>query len=1735
MGFLDALSDSLLDQFGLAENTIGSLDSKEGKFGKLGDFASKIDQSANRQYLQSGTIRNIRPRASEVIMQEPDVTVIIKKRAFSSLVENYRADLASEQDKLFLRASKRLFYNKCRTIAAYERLSKMERIASEFGFISDFALPLTFNVLDSATEFAGNIGATNNWLFDSRTRSTLETIRKVKALGDPNFVTTWVTDGSIPYATDLGEGTGVIELTLVNSVNVTNSIQMGGGGGSLSVEDPFKFMIITNEDIDRAISEANSIFTQNSFFKVTEFQLQKTVDDLIKRMNTIRMARNAERIRFHVNEQTILFKKVRAIIDGSGQLVEDEEEFKLGEGFVGVRKTPRQQFEIKFKFNAGSFGIDLFSFDNSAVEVDPSSLKGVNGLKEENNELKLFKQIIQNMYLLIGMKTTTQSEIRKFNKQTNYVRRKMRLHYANKPIIQPMDVVTVFVSSKTINDAKVTQGLNLNFQNNSIVNKLNDAIAGIESAFDDIKNAFGGGSDGASWIEIEKNAIAGPEFPLWLWQTMRNDFTRQAAGTCIFSGIVGDASHSYSDGKYNLRVGLKDNTEYFRMGQININPSVKVFNSALYDPLTPFKLEFDASTGFSAGEVPPLLDENIRLLNSGAIRAKLGRYRGSPVDEKLYTRKEIEQIQSDIFGGRIVSSERQVFTDPDGFVYRWKEGIGSLVFVGQAHSTLDLGSFRSETSVNITKDPFAGQDVMNVLSLLITGQPYNFNTFMRAAVKSGKLSRSDLENENETVSFFKGLISDVTKQNATWGNFLPFKKLIINERAYNFLASGELDFTTKNAQLNRKLEERALKFDELTAIMPQFANTPQFYKSQVAGTVDVPRPSPQLTAIQNLSSQLIKLDTEIGQLKNAFSEKVEQKANLQSEEGTLRIFGNDISFDTSFTGSGEGNENQKIVDRIEFRSKINQLTQRRFWKTKANEDPNLFIVNDQYDKNYDLQNFETALSGQMKTFESTYTDVFERIQAVSQVLGLEVFADSQGHINARPPQYNRMPSSVFRDMIQLAAEKGIRLFPRFLESLFFNQASGLSEKIEIIEDQIRIRAAAIGATTDNGAELLIGGDFKFVTKVDELSNTANIGTKDLRELFDQSNPDLQEERASGALNDLLGEALIANSATLSFDITRRTEIVQNESFFKGSNDDINTAINLIGKRLQKKTRIPAPSRRTLLSNDRRISESTIGRSQLDILKITNEIAQFVAERQQMIKLLANSLRNLQEGVSINREESSSAQNILLPQLNRGEDKILPEVLEHMIEDEDVDDLGFRSGQRYVLTDAKIISLEISEKAPPFTIAQVDGKLAGGIVPLTPGLEVGGQGNLQGTAWAVDYDMWRMYGFKAPHPVPMPIFQNPRTQCAPYAVFLLNRARKNIFQGSATVVGNEYIQAGEVYYIEDRDLLFYAESVTHQVGFNQGFTTQLNLTYGHNPGEYIPTELDIIGKGLYANRHLSGVVRNERHGRSDDSTHIGTLIWDSSKIVDGVNLDLRDLVNGQFADVNRKQLSNIMLATTGLLTPTTFGKKLEIEVRTYFNTDPDNLMVKSSNLEEVARSVRDWIGKPQTFSLDKKETILPDNQISDEFIDPSLIKFGPENQGPIDLNKKDDTVNVSPSDAAWNAARSIARNGLTSSSFALLTSQADEAGGTDDDTLSRQDQDLLDLAREALSKQVIDVWVVFTDVEQTTEGAGASGETAENQAAQQEAKELDEAFRKKLQTDLKALAAADPFSEDFIDL
>ena len=67
-----------------------------------------------------------------------------------------------------------------------------------------------------------------------------------------------------------------------------------------------------------------------------------------------------------------------------------------------------------------------------------------------------------------------------------------------------------------------------------------------------------------------------------------------------------------------------------------------------------------------------------------------------------------------------------------------------------------------------------------------------------------------------------------------------------------------------------------------------------------------------------------------------------------------------------------------------------------------------------------------------------------------------------------------------------------------------------------------------------------------------------------------------------------------------------------------------------------------------------------------------------------------------------------------------------------------------------------------------------------------------------------------------------------------------------------------------------------------------YLTTLILKYGHNPGEYIPTQLDIIGKGLYSNKHQANLLKIDRHGNSNGDTALAVIVNDSYVPLSGLS-------------------------------------------------------------------------------------------------------------------------------------------------------------------------------------------------------------------------------------------------------
>src|ERR1035441_10049581 len=140
MGFLGQLADQLSNQPIGSNNTSALAQLVNGQqtpYGSLGDYTQKIDQSAERRYVEDGFLRtdpyNTEAKLFEVLFQEPDATILIKKRMFSSLSENYRSDFMDQDEKLFFKCMKVLFQNKCQQISTLEKLSKIQKITQAVG------------------------------------------------------------------------------------------------------------------------------------------------------------------------------------------------------------------------------------------------------------------------------------------------------------------------------------------------------------------------------------------------------------------------------------------------------------------------------------------------------------------------------------------------------------------------------------------------------------------------------------------------------------------------------------------------------------------------------------------------------------------------------------------------------------------------------------------------------------------------------------------------------------------------------------------------------------------------------------------------------------------------------------------------------------------------------------------------------------------------------------------------------------------------------------------------------------------------------------------------------------------------------------------------------------------------------------------------------------------------------------------------------------------------------------------------------------------------------------------------------------------------------------------------------------------------------------------------------------------------------------------------------------------
>ena len=1658
--FLGALAGAISSQFSLGENTNHTLDAvdidtgKNVKYGSLGDFAQHFDQSAERKYVEEGYLRidpfTTSPKQFEILMQEPTATVLVKKKMFSSVGDNFRPDFMDADEKVYYKAMRVLFQNKCAQIAALEKLSKIQQITDSMGSVSEQLMPIIFSLSDSISSgFSTPFGGSSNPLQNAASSfsKTIDNLRKVYGFNRTSKVTSWITDSTNLFQSQFGQGTGTIEITNFTSLTTTTSTDSLGSPGtfSITISDPYEAMLITEWDIEKAISDATNMFYNSKINQFAKESSTTLINDLTVRLNNTRAARNASPISLKISPETLLGKRVTAIFDRLGiELPFDYDSTSAasifsGGAFGGGATIPPEY--LKGGEIAGNDGLDPQKKKFFNIRTKHNQQKRTH--EGRDSEVSLFSRLISTIYSKLSQDANSQAAFVFNNAKNNYARKKLRFNFSGKLIIQPMDVVHIYMNSKSRFDTKLLSGLNNMFSGVGMLQNLNNTLTGLKTSFNTLFNP-----SGDIPLQIEKAAFVGSDFPNSLWSLVRGQFVSENEGTHVFAGVVETASDQWSDGKFTVSIGGKDNTFYFEQGKVNFKPGVDVYAGKMFDPLTPFKSSFDTISSTYSNDTPELLPENKFLLGasegekrSGLVKSKLGRYAGMLVNEA----DVINDRSVDPVTGRVTN----VFYAPDGLVYKWKEGIGIFTQFG---SNLSMNDASRVGNPNIANEPFAGQDVMNVLSLLITGVPYNFATYYKATQNFDGAAPNPQSKENAAHAFSLSLRNDLVKSNTLWGNFIPFKNLVLDESSYVLALNTQTSIINKNRELDRQIRE-----------LKELNN-----KAMMSNAINVLSPT-TTNGIDNSDFNTVQEQYKIldAQVQESMKAIDAENKKFHAASGNF-----DTSFDsTDFTDVDYGDKSvSNAALNRNVRRQINFLTRRMSYNVRANDDKNLFIVDDTYDKDNDILAFEKSLTDGIKLYNNEFTDVKEKISGVAQLLNLEVFCDSQGHIRVRSPQYNRMPSSVFYKMMHLKETLSIQIFPEFLNNLFKSKLDNLRTRLEILEDQIRLDGAVLDMNTDdeviqftrnNLGTFSLGSGFAFisdengaVTKIDNLIKAANpdapAGDKNSFNKIEVQAAFIQDVFTNSQKYSALTQALNVQAVNAKGISTVSPKFLSSD----------NTRVNDLVKRINTKSGLRVDKKDYLINSDAQIVivQAPLG-TQIDLFKVVEEMSTKLREHQKVLKLFYNTIKNAREFRYL--DDKSNSGNSLITAPSGYNNSNIPEVFEHMIEDETYDDYGIGSGSRYIIKRSQIKSINIAENPPPATMITVQGIFDPQLPNISNegfnALSPGGNGLTQ--AVAIDYDMWRSYGFKNPATVNVPFLKDPATQCGPYAAMLLSRNRKNILRGTAVISGNEFMQPGEVVFIEDRGLLFYVTSVQHSFTFGSSFQTTLTLTYGHTPGEYIPTPMDMIGKMLYNNKDVAELAV-ERQETSSNDINIGVLQLDIGAGISkslGTGDNAKDPPSALSAS-NAQTISNIIYTTAYQLT-SNFEKGndvvAKIQLRTYCD---NNSKGGNATLLKFANEVRNSLISGAGFGSGVvKKGVEP------KPMDAKDIKETTETI----INLEDASDRRSPSQKAIDAARNFVAQGKKSS---LSSTDSTDTGK---DKGNKIEQDAI---RKALFSNVVDCWI-----------------------------------------------------------
>lgn len=1154
----------------------------------------------------------------------------------------------------------------------------------------------------------------------------------------------------------------------------------------------------------------------------------------------------------------------------------------------------------------------------------------------------------------------------------DYIRQQLRVFYVGKQYINVADGVHVYINSNRSKFSTKSNSYNKSYSEiDEIVLEAERRLNGMESI------------DLESYKEIRRNS--------------EDSFSM----THVFGGYITKCSDSYSGSKYTSNFSMTDNMGWLKWSRYLKNPALEEIHGPLEDPLTPFKFSVDDQNTPQADNGFDLLDENKDLLTNNLISYDSGLLTGSNAKESNLFQGEYADYGS-LYGSKIIQH-------PDGFVYRWKNGIMSLTADFQSvnrngNASKSTKVHAQQMNLTATEEVLSNLDIANILSILIVGEPYNVGTFIERTYEAHNFTSTSGNTLNPTDPI-SSLIQTVKKQNNYYGNFKPYRMVTMSSRSAMESVNIAAIKKTANTEIGRLQKRKQALLNQISSFKTVFSKTN-------------PPTGFQLSQLGTENAIIATLNAEIDGINKTIQSKIQalKETNIVGGDDDLRLT-IDLFGQSKNLPFGSSIEEEEAM--VRAMTQVGAL--RRIEDVRLNRDKNLFIVSDQYDAMVDLRPFLLNLrNSNFKLFNGEYVDIHDRCSVASGFLNLEFFCNSQGHLEFRPPQWNRIPLTVLNDLIHIKKTSGRDVVPKFITSLFETRRDSLLYEVHKLNVQVAMLCLLLGRYPDSsiipgmnlrGKDSLLFFGISFDNKnsgIDLLGKAGSFGSNSEsgvssalnKRLLNKDKTNVEvgldygfvENRKflNGNVEDTLGDfdPIFQESTSLLQDIFQASE-------FGGSPPASNFAnpknlqkirdefIKIFGSDPADDFNLSDKSSFTsddfyFEVEDLTITERPVDKEQKDRTIILKKIGNKISERDRLVTILKRNNEKIKEFEDINQiltegvQDKESKDNFLgkaeealsygMEYINKiGGSKKKTSMFDYLIEDDTSNIRGYGSGQRFIIEDEDIITANYSEQPPDFTRVNVYGD-----APLNVGSGLkGSTGGLYFWAGAVDFDLWRQYGYKSQNQQ-VPFLNDSEGQCKPYSILQLQLQRTKINQASVEVVGNEFYQPGDIVYIRSRNMLFYVESVAHQFTIGQRFSTTLTLSFGHPAGVYLPSPLDVVGQ-QFTTDILKDKFINYR-GLRADSGYIpfspdSSIVFPNTK-----NFDKKSVLS---TDNNMVRFTNMMLdLSSNILSNSKF-----LLIRAFISgTRDSDDGSKTREAEEMLSLVKDMFVNPEMITKNSPDTV-----------------------------------------------------------------------------------------------------------------------------------------------------------------